>query len=150
MLNVRTEICFLCSCDTHTVDVAVGTACAEVADALGVRMLGRSEGRGPGVPRSAGVPLTSGDDAVAAYLRRAGARTVLVVANLGDAPRAGLALGSAERALPPGRYAAQPLLGGPAAAPLRVGADGRISGYVPFPSLAPKQAYVLELSPESR
>ena len=93
------------------------------------------------------VPLAASHDAVAAYLRREGRRTVLVVANLGAAPLAGVALESAAGALPAGRWTTRALLGGaPPAAPLSVGADGRIRRYVPLPELAPLESHVLELS----
>ena len=92
------------------------------------------------------VPLATGTDAVAAYLRRAGGRAVLVVANLGPVPLAGLALGSAAGALPPGDYAVWSLLAGRDAAPLHIASDGRIRDYVPFASLGPLEAHVLELS----
>lgn len=93
------------------------------------------------------VPLEAGNDAVAAYLRRDGDRAVLVVANLGTTPLSGIALSSAERVLPAGRYAPASLLGGPAGAALRVGADGRIRGYVPRPRLGPMETHLLDLAP---
>ncbi len=96
------------------------------------------------------VPLTVGHPAVASYLRQLGSRTILVVANLGAAPVAGLGVATAEGAVAPGRYRVRSLLGGPDAAPLRVPASGGIDAYIPFPTLAPLQAHVLELSPESR
>jgi glycosidase len=92
------------------------------------------------------VPLTASSDAVAAYLRRDGERAVLVVANLGTTPLSGVTLTSPGRALTSGRYTLTSLLGGPVAAPLRVGSAGRIERYVPFRSLAPLKAHVLELS----
>ncbi len=67
------------------------------------------------------LPLSASTDAVAAYLRREGNRAVLVVANLGTEPLAGVTVSSEERALPPGRYDVQSLLGGPRGAPLGVG-----------------------------
>jgi glycosidase len=93
------------------------------------------------------VPLDASSDAVAAYLRRAARRPVLVVANLGTTPLAGVTLGSESGALPAGSYRATDLLGGALAAPLRISADGRVSGYVALPTLAPMQAYLLELTP---
>jgi len=91
------------------------------------------------------VPLTGGSAGVAAYLRSAGSRAVLVVANLGDAPASAVSITSGERALPPGRYAARSLLGGPDAAVLQVGADGRIAGYAPAATIGPRQSFVLDL-----
>ncbi len=89
--------------------------------------------------------LDAGAEAVVAYLRSKGARTALVVANLGTAPLRGVTLSSHSRVLPPGQFTPQTLLGGQAAAPLRIGADGRIRGYVPLPTLAPLQAYVFDI-----
>ncbi|MGH7427917.1 MAG: hypothetical protein ACREJ4_06120, partial [Candidatus Methylomirabilaceae bacterium] len=96
------------------------------------------------------VPLTVGNDAVTAYLRREGDRAVLVVANLGAAPLSGVTLSSHERALAAGRYVPKPLLGAPSAATLRVGSDGRIRGYVPMRSLAPLESYLFDLAGSGR
>ena len=93
------------------------------------------------------VPLSTGNDAVTAYLRRSGTRTVLVLANLGSAPVAGVALTSAAAVLPPGDYAPRSLLGGGNAARLRVAGDRVLRGYVPFATLGPVEAQVLELTP---
>lgn len=96
------------------------------------------------------VPLTTGSDAVAAYLRRAGGRAALVLVNLGTAPLSGVALSSAEGALPAGRYAPEALLGGGRAAGLSVGSDGRVRGYVPLRALGPLEAHVFDLTPARR
>jgi glycosidase len=93
------------------------------------------------------VPLTASSGAVAAYLRRDAARTVLVVANLGSTPASGVTVASADRVLPRGTYTPRSLLDPVAAGPLRVSADGRVQGYVPIATLAPLEAYVLELAP---
>jgi glycosidase len=85
------------------------------------------------------VPLATGNDAVAAYLRRTDERVVLVVANLGMTPLGGAKLSSTDRVLPAGSYSA------PGATPLRVGADGRIKGYVPVRTLAPQTSYLFDL-----
>ena len=93
------------------------------------------------------VPLTASSPQVAAYLRRAGAHAVLVVANLAAAAVSGISISSAPDALPPGRYLSRNLLGGPAGASLEVGRDGQIRGYVPLPgSLRPRESLVLDLS----
>jgi len=55
-------------------------------------------------------------------------------------------LTSQASALPARRYTPLSIFGGAAAAPLPIGADGWIRGYVPFPTLAPMQSYVLDLS----
>ena len=92
--------------------------------------------------------LDAGTAAVAAYLRRNGDRVALVVANLGTMQLTGVALSSDVAVLPPGRYTPEGLLGGEAAAPLPIGADGRVRDYVPLASLAPLQAYVFDISGE--
>jgi len=100
----------------------------------------------PALARGELVPLTAGSGQVAAYLRREGRRAVLVVANLSTTPVSGVALASEGRVLPAGRYAPRSLLGTATAAALRVGADGRVQGYVPLPTLAPREVYVLDLT----
>lgn len=91
------------------------------------------------------VPLTASSDAVAAFLRREGDQAVLVVANLGAAPLAGVTLSSDGGALRAGDYAPASLFGEGAGRRLPVGADGRIQGYVPLQTLAPMSFHVLEL-----
>lgn len=92
------------------------------------------------------VPLSTGSSQVATYLRRAGDRAVLVVANLGSAAVSGVSVGSGEGVLRPGRYTPRNLLGGPNGAPLEVSRDGRIQGYVPVPgTIGPRESLVLDL-----
>jgi glycosidase len=94
------------------------------------------------------VPLETGRDAVAAYVRRIAGenRAVLVIVNLGITPLSGVTVTSRDRVLPAGRYVPRNLLGRTApAAPLRVRSDGRIRAWVPLPTLAPRQGLVLEL-----
>ena len=91
------------------------------------------------------VALDASTEAVAAYLRRKGDQVALVVANLGTTPLTGVAVFSDARVLPSGRYTPEVLIGGPAA-PLQIGADGRMRGYVPLASLAPLEAYVFDIS----
>lgn len=94
------------------------------------------------------LPLDAGRDAVAAYVRRVPGedRAVLVIANLGATPLAGVTLTSPDPVLPSGRYVTRSLLGrAPASAPLTIGSDGRIRGWVPVRTLGPKAAYVLEI-----
>jgi len=78
------------------------------------------------------VPLTTGSTGVIAFLRRAGDKTVLVVANLSSAPVTGVAVQSGRDALPTGSYAAHAPLGTQNGATLMVGADGQLVGYVPL------------------
>ena len=92
------------------------------------------------------VPLETPDARVAAYLRRGGDRAVLVVANLATVAIDGIALTSAGPILRPGTYQATALLGASSAGQMRIAADGRLTGYVPVPTLAPLEARVLELS----
>ncbi len=92
------------------------------------------------------VPLSTGSSQVAAYLRRAGDHSVLVVANLGPEPASGVSVGSAEGVLPAGTYAPRNLLGGPDGAPLTVGEDGRIQRYVPVAGeISSRESLVLDL-----
>jgi alpha-amylase len=92
------------------------------------------------------VALGTRDDRVAAYLRRSGDRAVLVVANLAPTPATGIAVTSAAPILQPGIYQATALLGAASPGVLKIGADGRVSSYVPVPTLAPLEAQVLELA----
>jgi hypothetical protein len=92
------------------------------------------------------VPLAASSAQVAAYLRRAGDRAVLVVANLGPAAASGVVISSEASVLPPGEYAPRNLLGGPEGAALSVSQDGSLQGYVPFAGpLPPREALVLDL-----
>lgn len=106
--------------------------------------------REPALGRGRLLPLRSGSDRVAAYLRREGGRAVLVVANLGSSPEREPALRSEPGALPPGRYEARDLLDGSVAADLVVGADGALAAYAPMPSLAPLESRVLGLTGPAR
>ena len=92
------------------------------------------------------IPLTANNDAVAAFVRRDGDKAVLVVANLGATPLSGVTLSSDADALPVSDGPGNNLLGGPDAARVSVGADGRIQGYVPFRTLAPMSVHVLEFT----
>ena len=92
------------------------------------------------------VPLTASSPHVAAYLRRAGAHVVLVVANLGDAPVSGVAIASAPGVLPPGRYTTRNLLRRTSSASLRVGPDGRVADYVPRARIDSRGSLVLDLT----
>jgi glycosidase len=92
------------------------------------------------------IPLSAGSSQIAAYLRRTGDRAVLVVANLGAAGVSSVSIGSGAGALPPGRYTARNLLGGPDGAALNVGEDGRIQGYAPVAGeIGSRESLVLDL-----
>jgi len=92
------------------------------------------------------LPLEGGSDAVAAYVRRARDRAVLVVANLGASSLSTPTLYSRERLLPPGLYTVKDLIGTTQPAPLRIGSDGRIKNYAPLSSITPMESHVFELS----
>jgi glycosidase len=96
------------------------------------------------------IPVDASNAAVTAFLRRDGANVVLVVANLGTAPLSGVTVSSKQGAVPVGRYSARDLLGGAAAAEIDASADGTLRSYAPMATLAPLQAYVLELKPVRR
>ncbi len=92
------------------------------------------------------VPLTAGSVNVVAYLRRAGDKTVLVVANLGAAAVTGVSLHAGKDAIPAGRYAAHGLLGTQNGAPLVVGSSGQLLGYAPLTGrLGPRGSAVFDL-----
>jgi len=95
------------------------------------------------------IPLSASSDSVAAYLRRAGNRVVLVVANLTNAPLAQVSLSSMDAVLDSARYFAKSLIGAASPAALPVGADRQIRGYVPLAVLRPMQSYVFELAPRA-
>ena len=92
------------------------------------------------------VSLSAGSAQVAAYLRRAGERTVLIVTNLGETTGSRVSIGSADSVLSAGRYTSRNLLGGRNGAVLLVRTDGRIRDYVPLPGvLGARQSMILEL-----
>jgi glycosidase len=92
------------------------------------------------------MPLTAGRTDVITYLRRAGDKAVLVVANLGAAAVTGVSVNSGKDAMPPGSYAAQGLLGAQNGATLVVGPDGQLLGYVPLTGpLGPRASVVFDL-----
>jgi glycosidase len=92
------------------------------------------------------VPLTTGSAEVIAYLRRAGDKAVLVVANLGATAVAGVSVHSGNDAIPPGSYAAHGLLGTANGATLVVGSNGQLLGYVPLTGrLGPRESAVFDM-----
>ena len=93
------------------------------------------------------VPLSAGNDAVAAYLRRNGPRAVLVVANLGTTVLNDERVASGDSVLAPGQYAVRSLLRGPDGARLVVSTDGRIRDYIPVGSLGPFESRIFDLVP---
>lgn len=131
-------------------DSAVATVAAEASDPRSVLTMNRRliqlRASNAALGRGTLVPLRASHDAAAAYVRRAGDQMVLVVANLGNRTLGGVTLAADAGALPPGTWAARSLLGGRRAAPVRVGPDGRLTGYVPLPALAPREGYLFELT----
>ena len=110
------------------------------------RRLIRLRGQHPALGAGELLPLMTSSEAVAAYLRREGDRTVLVVANLGPDSVSGVTLSSEGSVLPVGRYEPSSLLDGPAGARLEVGETGRIEGYLPLRSLGPMESHLFELT----
>jgi len=96
------------------------------------------------------VALESSDPAVAAFLRRDGARAVLVVANLATTARPGVTISSGDSALVPARYATRDLLVGAATTTLDVAAGGRLQAYAPLATLDARRTYVIELTRTAR
>ena len=144
--------------DTLTANVETETADAGSLLAVYRRLI-RLRASEPALASGALVPLAASSDAVAAYLRRAGDRTVLVLANLDTLPVERVTLSSSAGVLPAGRYTATTLLeggregasrAGADAAPLRVGTDRRIRGYVALGSISPGQFAVYRLERAAR
>ncbi len=96
------------------------------------------------------VPLAASTDAVAAYLRRAGDRAVLVVANLSAVTLSDVTVSSNAGALSAGRYRSESLLGGQEGRTLPVRGDGRIEEYIPVRTLEPLESHVFELGAAGR
>ena len=91
------------------------------------------------------LPLSASSGAVAAFLRRDGDRAVLVVANVGQSPVAGITLASADSVLAAGEYVTRDLLSGATGSPLRVGAGGRVTDGAPVASLGAMESRIFEL-----
>ncbi len=96
------------------------------------------------------IRLDAGNDAVAAYARRSGNQVVLVVANLGTSSLRRVSLSSPEHLLSRGQYTTKSLIGTLPAAGVHIGSDGQLKDYVPFPTLAPMESYVFQLSKITR
>ena len=93
------------------------------------------------------VPLTASQPSVVAYVRRAGGRAVLIVANLGSGEAPAVTITSNASVLPAGSYGTRNLLGGSDAARLDIGADGQVRAYQPMArALGPGEALILELT----
>jgi len=92
------------------------------------------------------VPVAANNASVTAYLRRDGELVVLVVANLGATAAPSVALTSPDAGMRPGAYVAKRLLQPGTVSNVTIAADGRLRGYVPVPTLAPFESWILELS----
>jgi glycosidase len=90
------------------------------------------------------VPLNTGTDAVAAYLRRHGNRTVLVVSNLSTTATT-ITLSSPGAVLPAGRYVPRTLVGEQIAGPLTIGPDGHIRSFALLRPVGAMSSHVVEL-----
>ena len=93
------------------------------------------------------IPLVANNPAVAAFLRRTGPRTVLVVTNLGAAPLDGVTLASGDGALGPGNFSPNVLFGSARLPAFTVGRSGRLPAGVILGTLAPYAGVVFELDP---
>lgn len=91
------------------------------------------------------VSLATGNNAVAAYLRRKGNRNVIVLANLGTSRASGIALRSEKSALPAGTYSARSLFGGGGNTTFRVDSSGSISAWIPVQSLDALSVHIFEV-----
>jgi alpha-amylase len=110
------------------------------------RRLIRARARNSALATGDIVPVVSSHDAVAAYLRRDGNRSVLVVSNLSDQSLSGITLSSSPDALVAGDYAPSELLNGTAAARLRVLPNGSFAEYAPVENLRAFEALVFEIT----
>lgn len=135
--------------DSATISVAAQDRDPESVLALHRRLIHLRDVK-PALSGGQIIPLTTSDDGVTAYVRRDGTHAMLVIANLGSAPRTGVALGSTSHVLPRvprGRWSLRDELGTEKPAPFLVGADGSFSGYVPLRTLGANQGYLFELVP---
>jgi len=92
------------------------------------------------------IAVQTGNVHVYAYVRHSEAEDVLVVHNLGADPASEYTLNVRASPLAPGRYRVREMLTGVRGiAPLTVGAQGAIEGYVPVDTLAAGESLVLVL-----
>ena len=86
------------------------------------------------------------DPAVVAFLRRAGARTVLVVANAGAVSLGGVTLTSGVRALDAGRMSPRVLFGSARLPAFTVDRSGQLPAGVTLATLAPHSGVIFDLT----
>jgi len=96
--------------------------------------------------RGATIQLSSTDRSVYAMLRQTESETLLVLANLANAPTSSYALSSRRAALP-SFSRAEVIFGTPRAASAPQVTEGNIADYLPLPELGPREAVVLRLIP---
>ena len=89
--------------------------------------------------------LRTNDDALVAYVRRAGDRTVLVVANVGERPVSRVEILAPPNTFRPGRHALLPLLGSRLAPSITANADGGTARFVPLVAIEPLTGYLYEV-----
>ncbi|MBI5944301.1 MAG: DUF3459 domain-containing protein [Chloroflexi bacterium] len=90
------------------------------------------------------VLVETSNPAVFALLRKSGGQTILIVANLGNAPIADYKLDLSENILSDGSLTPTTLFGAGEAQLLEV-TGGKFSGYKPFTELPPYQTYLFEI-----
>lgn len=133
---------------SDSMSVTVAAQHADPASLLTLhRQLIHLRARHPALQGGKMTPLTTGNDAVAAFVRREGDRAVLVIANLGQAAASGVRLSSTDSLLTPGTWTPRDLLGTQRATPLRIAPSGALAGYVPMAVIPPMQAFVFDLRP---
>jgi glycosidase len=91
------------------------------------------------------IPLTTSNDGVAAYLRRAGDQVLMVLVNLTSAPVAGITVSSDTSAVPVGQWRLRSLLDSTTTPPVAVRRDGQVQGYSLAGMLAPNGGKIFEL-----
>ena len=109
------------------------------------RMLIHLRSANPAIGSGDFLALATGRDDVAAYLRRKGQRSVIVIANLGKSAATGISLTPPQKALPVGSYAVKSL-NSSGKAVLSVDPSGTISKLTPLLSLEPLSVLILEVS----
>lgn len=94
------------------------------------------------------IPLDGGNDAIAAYLRRRGDQTVLVVSNLSTTTLTTVRISSADSVLRAGRYRRKTLFGEDIVGRLDIGSDGRVRNLALLRPLRGMSSHILELESE--
>jgi alpha-amylase len=125
-----------------------GNVAAQEADPASLlnhyRRLIRLRSGSPALATGDWVPLESSHPAAAAYLRRAGRRSVLVLVNLSGERLTDVTV-SAPGVLAPGSYQPRSLLGGEVPRPLHVRPGRGVRAFAPLATLEPMTGYLMEL-----